>query len=66
MQGVKSNIDEEYQKALQEAQDEGELTEVDLNESAITVTDKDGNKVPVKMDVEKGKPTKKGTKLNHK
>jgi uncharacterized protein YajQ (UPF0234 family) len=57
--GVKSNIDEEYQKALQEAQDEGELQEVDLNESAITVTDKDGNKVPVKIDVEKGKTTKK-------
>uniref|UniRef100_A0AC34FSV1 Potassium channel domain-containing protein n=1 Tax=Panagrolaimus sp. ES5 TaxID=591445 RepID=A0AC34FSV1_9BILA len=58
--GMKGSIDEEYQKALQEAQDEGELQEIDLNESAITVTDKDGNKVPVKGgDVEKGKVTKK-------
>jgi RNase P/RNase MRP subunit p29 len=57
--GMKGSIDEEYQKALQEAQDEGELQEVDLNESAITVTDKDGNKVNVKGDVEKGKVTKK-------
>lgn len=60
LQGMKGSIDEEYQKALQEAQDEGELQEVDLNESAITVTDKDGNRVPIKGDVEKGKVTKKG------
>uniref|UniRef100_A0A914YED7 Uncharacterized protein n=1 Tax=Panagrolaimus superbus TaxID=310955 RepID=A0A914YED7_9BILA len=58
--GMKGSIDEEYQKALQEAQDEGELQEIDLNESEITVTDKDGNKVQVKGDVEKGKVTKKG------
>lgn len=60
---MKSSIDDEYQKALQEAQDEGELTEIDLNESSITVKDKDGNIIPVKGDVEKGKVTKKSKLL---
>ena len=59
-QGVKSSIDEDYQKALQEAEEEGDLQEIDLNESIVTVTDKDGHKIPVKGDVEKGKTVKKG------